>query len=147
MSATVFDRHGRATVLAPRLQALLREHVGRDAFRLDADTVGVAGQALVHRLLSVRPATEHERTIGADCTCGSSVNPLTDFGYDVARAASCFVFAPRIAAEYFDGARFDSGDVRSPCACLHARGCSDSHPIRDNPQFKQDAENESAFFD
>ncbi|CTP87699.1 cytochrome [Xanthomonas translucens pv. arrhenatheri] len=63
MSATIFDRDGCATVLAPRLQALLSEHVGHDAFRLDADTVGVAGPALVHRLLGVRPATEHERAI------------------------------------------------------------------------------------
>ncbi|WP_440984964.1 cytochrome P450 [Xanthomonas sontii] len=61
MSATMVDRDARATVFAPRLQALLRAHVGQDAFRLDADTVGVAGAALSDRLLAARPATEHER--------------------------------------------------------------------------------------
>ncbi|AKK68625.1 cytochrome P450 [Xanthomonas translucens] len=61
MSAIVRDRQARATVLAPRLQALLHDHLGQDAFRLDADTIGVAGPALTHRLLDARPATEWER--------------------------------------------------------------------------------------
>ena len=54
-------RHVRSTVFAPRLQALLREHAGDDLFRLDANTVGVAGPDLIDRVLKARPATEFER--------------------------------------------------------------------------------------
>lgn len=39
----------------------LGEHVGKEVFRLDADTVGVAGAELTHRLLDARAATEAER--------------------------------------------------------------------------------------
>jgi len=48
-------RHVRSTVFAPRLQALLREHAGDDLFRLDANTVGVAGPDLIDRILKARP--------------------------------------------------------------------------------------------
>ncbi|MFC5473279.1 cytochrome P450 [Paraherbaspirillum soli] len=51
----------RTTVFSPRLQALLRDHRGADVFRLDSSTVGVAGPALTHQILSARPATEFER--------------------------------------------------------------------------------------
>lgn len=51
----------RTTVFAPRLLALLREHMGKEVFRLDGDTVGVAGPLLTHRLLAARLATEGER--------------------------------------------------------------------------------------
>ncbi|CAD7722611.1 hypothetical protein LMG31886_10690 [Xanthomonas hydrangeae] len=61
MPVLTADGFARTTVLAPRLQALLGEHIGKDVFRLDADTVGVAGPLLTHRLLDARPATEIER--------------------------------------------------------------------------------------
>lgn len=61
MLASSADGFARATVFAPRLQALLGEHVGKEVFRLDADTVGVAGAELTHRLLDARAATEAER--------------------------------------------------------------------------------------
>ncbi|MEU1145878.1 cytochrome P450 [Streptomyces sp. NPDC005863] len=51
----------RTTLLTPRLDALLRDHRGEDLFRLDADTVGVAGPALTDQILAARPATERER--------------------------------------------------------------------------------------
>lgn len=51
----------RTTVFTPRLHALLRDHRGEDLFRLDANTVGVAGPVLTDRILSARPATEFER--------------------------------------------------------------------------------------
>ncbi|MET7358058.1 cytochrome P450 [Streptomyces sp. NPDC005562] len=51
----------RTTLLTPRLDALLRDHRGEDVFRLDADTVGVAGPALTDQILAARPATERER--------------------------------------------------------------------------------------
>ncbi|MDP5317222.1 cytochrome P450 [Streptomyces poriferorum] len=51
----------RDVVFAPRLQALLREHRGEEIFRLDPDTVGVAGAGLMDRILAARPATEGER--------------------------------------------------------------------------------------
>jgi hypothetical protein len=55
------DRSARTTVFTPRLHALLRDHRGEDVFRLDADTMGVAGPELTDRILAARPATEHER--------------------------------------------------------------------------------------
>ncbi|MCX4768998.1 cytochrome P450 [Streptomyces sp. NBC_01260] len=51
----------RDVVFAPRLQALLRDHRGEEAFRLDPGTVGVAGAGLTDRILAARPATEDER--------------------------------------------------------------------------------------
>ncbi|WP_285446166.1 cytochrome P450 [Xanthomonas sp. fls2-241-TYG-148] len=51
----------RRTVFAPRLQALLDAYIGQDVFRLEPDTVGVAGPVLTHRLLAARPASETER--------------------------------------------------------------------------------------
>ncbi|WP_372372423.1 cytochrome P450 [Xanthomonas sp. NCPPB 1638] len=61
MSLSSAAECGRQTVFAPRLFALLREHMGKEMFRLDGDTVGVAGPTLTHRLLDARPATEGER--------------------------------------------------------------------------------------
>lgn len=51
----------RTTAFTPRINALLREHVGDEVFRLDAGTVGVAGPGLMDAVLRARPATEHER--------------------------------------------------------------------------------------
>ncbi|MEU7580334.1 cytochrome P450 [Streptomyces sp. NPDC041068] len=61
MSTSGTDRLTRTTVFAPRLDALLRDHRGGDVFRLDADTMGVAGHDLTDRILAARPATERER--------------------------------------------------------------------------------------
>lgn len=55
------SRHIRPTLFAPRLQALLRDHIGEDLFRLDKNTVGIAGPELMDRILNARPATESER--------------------------------------------------------------------------------------
>ncbi|MBB4894429.1 hypothetical protein FHS39_003487 [Streptomyces olivoverticillatus] len=51
----------RATVFAPRLQALFDEHLGKDLARLEPDTIGIAGAELADRILSARKATETER--------------------------------------------------------------------------------------
>ncbi|SEC18272.1 Cytochrome P450 [Streptomyces sp. 3213] len=51
----------RATEFAPRLAALLRDHLGQDVFRLEPDTVGVAGPEVADRILAARRATETER--------------------------------------------------------------------------------------
>ncbi|WP_037862837.1 cytochrome P450 [Streptomyces sp. NRRL S-340] len=51
----------RTTVLAPRLAALLDDHLGQDVFRLEPDTVGVAGHEVADRILAARRATETER--------------------------------------------------------------------------------------
>ncbi|GLX18842.1 cytochrome P450 [Streptomyces lavendulae] len=51
----------RTTQFAPRLAALLSEHTGKDAFRLEPDTMGVAGHELADRILAARRATETER--------------------------------------------------------------------------------------
>lgn len=51
----------RTTVFAPRLAALIGDHLGRDVFRLEPDTVGVAGHEVADRILAARRATETER--------------------------------------------------------------------------------------
>lgn len=51
----------RTTVFAPRLAALIGDHLGRDVFRLEPDTVGVAGHEIADRILAARRATETER--------------------------------------------------------------------------------------
>ncbi|MFC4330397.1 cytochrome P450 [Streptomyces andamanensis] len=51
----------RTTVFAPRLAALLDDHLGQDVFRLEPDTVGVAGPEVADRILAARRATETER--------------------------------------------------------------------------------------
>ncbi|MFI9170051.1 cytochrome P450 [Streptomyces lincolnensis] len=51
----------RTTVLHPRLAALLKDHLGQDVFRLEPDTVGVAGSEVLDRVLAARRATETER--------------------------------------------------------------------------------------
>ncbi|MFF3908524.1 cytochrome P450 [Streptomyces sp. NPDC001848] len=51
----------RTTVFAPRLAALLQDHLGQDVFRLEPDTIGVAGHEVADRILAARRATEVER--------------------------------------------------------------------------------------
>lgn len=51
----------RTTELAPRLAALIDRHLGADVFRLEADTIGVAGPEAMDRVLAARRATETER--------------------------------------------------------------------------------------
>jgi hypothetical protein len=51
----------RTIDFAPRLRALLDDHCGQDAFRLEPLTIGVAGPDLMDRILAARPATEFER--------------------------------------------------------------------------------------
>ncbi|MGW1910181.1 cytochrome P450 [Streptomyces sp. NPDC002076] len=51
----------RSTVFAPRLAALIRTHTGQDVFRLEPDTIGVAGHEVADRILAARRATETER--------------------------------------------------------------------------------------
>ena len=55
------SRPARITGFAPRMQALLDDHCGEDAFRLEPRTIGVAGPDLMDRILKARPATEAER--------------------------------------------------------------------------------------
>lgn len=84
-------RHVRPTVFAPRLQALLRDHAGDDLFRLDANTVGVAGPELIDRILKARPATEFERPtfkplLGRSIARADALKSMQAIGRDV-RAA------------------------------------------------------------
>lgn len=51
----------RTTVFAPRLAALISNHLGQDVFRLEPDTIGVAGPEITDRVLAARRATETER--------------------------------------------------------------------------------------
>jgi hypothetical protein len=51
----------RTTRFAPRLDTLLRDRRGQDAFRLEPDTMGIAGAELSDRILAARRATETER--------------------------------------------------------------------------------------
>ncbi|MCX4746215.1 cytochrome P450 [Kitasatospora sp. NBC_01287] len=59
--ASAHPAHGRTTVFAPRLAALLRDHLGKDLVRLEPDTIGIAGPELTDRILAARRATELER--------------------------------------------------------------------------------------
>ncbi|WP_042384193.1 cytochrome P450 [Streptacidiphilus melanogenes] len=61
MSRSATAAPARTTVLAPRLDALLRDHLGEDLFRLEPDLIGIAGAELTDRLLGLRRATETER--------------------------------------------------------------------------------------
>ncbi|MBO1332177.1 cytochrome P450 [Streptomyces sp. VRA16 Mangrove soil] len=60
MSRSIY-RARRTTVFAPRLQALIDDHLGKDLVRLEPDTIGVAGAELSDRILAARKATETER--------------------------------------------------------------------------------------
>jgi hypothetical protein len=51
----------RATVFAPRIDELLRKYRGADLFRLEPDTIGVAGADVMDALLRSRPANAEER--------------------------------------------------------------------------------------
>ncbi|MFB7497007.1 cytochrome P450 [Streptomyces sp. NPDC056161] len=51
----------RTTVFSPRLAALIDDHVGQDVFRLEPDTIGIAGHEVADRILAARRATETER--------------------------------------------------------------------------------------
>jgi hypothetical protein len=51
----------RTTVFAPRIDELVRRHAGADLFRLEPDTVGVAGADLMDAVLRARPASAAER--------------------------------------------------------------------------------------
>ncbi|MFD5082953.1 cytochrome P450 [Kitasatospora sp. NPDC058406] len=61
MSLSSTGRNARVTVFAPRIEELLRTHRGADLFRLERDTVGVAGADLLDGLLRARPANPEER--------------------------------------------------------------------------------------
>ncbi|MGH4031276.1 cytochrome P450 [Actinomycetota bacterium Odt1-20B] len=61
LSVVRTPHHRRTTVFAPRLEALIREHLGKDLVRLEPDTIGVAGVGLSDRILAARKATETER--------------------------------------------------------------------------------------
>ncbi|MGQ4513198.1 cytochrome P450 [Streptomyces sp. DW26H14] len=55
-------RHGGRTVrFAPRIDALLTRYTGADVFRLEPDTIGVAGPDQMDALLRSRPANAEER--------------------------------------------------------------------------------------
>ncbi|MEU3371169.1 cytochrome P450 [Streptomyces sp. NPDC006711] len=61
MPSVITRNRNRTTVFAPRLQALLDDHLGKDLVRLEPDTIGIAGAELSDRILSARRATETER--------------------------------------------------------------------------------------
>jgi hypothetical protein len=61
MSIPVVSGKSREVVFAPRIDELFREHLGRPLFRLDSETVGVAGHDLMDSLLRGRPANAEER--------------------------------------------------------------------------------------
>lgn len=51
----------RTTVFAPRMEELFRKYAGADLFRLEPDTVGVAGADLMDAIMRARPAGPDER--------------------------------------------------------------------------------------
>lgn len=61
MSQHLAGRNDRVTKFAPRIERLLTRHRGASLFRLEPDTVGVAGPELMDALLRGRPANAEER--------------------------------------------------------------------------------------
>ncbi|HEV3357466.1 MAG TPA: cytochrome P450 [Pseudonocardiaceae bacterium] len=53
--------NGRRTVFAPRIAALLRDYRGQQLFRLEPDTIGIAGPELMDQIMRSRPANADER--------------------------------------------------------------------------------------
>jgi hypothetical protein len=91
MHATGTQPSSRTTLFAPRLRALLDEHRGEDLFRLEPDTVALAGPELMDRVLAARPATESERPTfrplhGRSISRGDASTMMQAIGKDV-RAA------------------------------------------------------------
>ncbi|MFJ6698190.1 cytochrome P450 [Streptomyces sp. NPDC091272] len=81
----------RSTVFHPRLAALLRDHRGKDVFRLEPDTIGVAGHESADRILSVRKATETERPtfkplLGRSIAPAEAASVMRTVGRDVREA-------------------------------------------------------------
>jgi hypothetical protein len=61
VSVPVAGSRVREVVFAPRISELFRAHLGQPLFRLEAETVGVAGPELMDSLLRGRPANAEER--------------------------------------------------------------------------------------
>ncbi|GGW70798.1 hypothetical protein GCM10010503_55160 [Streptomyces lucensis JCM 4490] len=81
----------RTTVFAPRLAALIGDHLGRDVFRLEPDTIGVAGHEVADRILAARRATETERPTfkplhGRSITRNEASTVTRTVGHDVREA-------------------------------------------------------------
>ncbi|WP_250305079.1 cytochrome P450 [Streptomyces sp. A 4/2] len=57
----IVSHRGRQVRFAPKIDALLSRHTGQDLFRLEPDTIGVAGADLLDALLRSRPANTEER--------------------------------------------------------------------------------------
>lgn len=81
----------RRTLFHPRLAALFREHLGQDVFRLEPDTVGVAGHEAADRILAARRATETERPTfkplhGRSISRGEASSVMRTIGGDVREA-------------------------------------------------------------
>ncbi|WP_037911672.1 cytochrome P450 [Actinacidiphila yeochonensis] len=51
----------RPVEFAPRIEALLNRHLGSPLFRLEPDTIGLAGPGLMEKVLASRPANPGER--------------------------------------------------------------------------------------
>ncbi|WP_329372565.1 cytochrome P450 [Streptomyces sp. NBC_00669] len=81
----------RATVFHPRLAALFRDHLGQDVFRLEPDTIGIAGHDVADRILAARRATEVERPTfkplhGRSIPRGEAGSVIRTIGADVREA-------------------------------------------------------------
>ncbi|MFC0112137.1 cytochrome P450 [Kibdelosporangium aridum] len=61
MSIISTARQSRRVVFAPRIDALFRQYLGQQLFRLETETVGVAGAELMDSLLRSRLANAEER--------------------------------------------------------------------------------------
>ncbi|WP_328764164.1 MULTISPECIES: cytochrome P450 [unclassified Streptomyces] len=85
------SRTRRVTVFAPRLQALIDDHLGKDLVRLEPDTIGIAGAELSDRILAARKATETERPTfkplhGRSISKAEASSVMRTIGKDVRKA-------------------------------------------------------------
>lgn len=61
MSAHHIAGHSRTVLFAPRIAELFDKYRGQDLFRLEPDTIGIAGADLMDAVLAARPARPDER--------------------------------------------------------------------------------------
>lgn len=81
----------RVTVFAPRIAGLLREYRGTDIFRLEPDTIGIAGAGLMDAILRARPANAEERptfkpVLGRPVSRTDSASLMQAVSFDVRNA-------------------------------------------------------------
>ncbi|MFF0145849.1 cytochrome P450 [Amycolatopsis sulphurea] len=91
MTVPARDENARTVIFTPRIHELLDRFRGQTLFRLEPDTVGIAGAALMDSVLRSRPAGAEERptfkpVLGRPITRPESATLMRALGADVRTA-------------------------------------------------------------